>query len=176
VGIRGIAGAHLVDGGGEQAVATEDAGVFGKEAENQARHEVVHVVTAQFGAPVGVFAEQFHVEAVQAAGGADVEGVFPDLLDRGDSGERQEKTEVIGEGRIIAGDRLAIDEVLGFKGFAVGGEDELGLLFVGGRAFPQGGERGSHLALRADLEVDVVALENAAGEVGLVGIATAKPL
>jgi hypothetical protein len=45
-------------------------------------------------------------------GRLDVEGVFPDLFDRGNAGERKEETEVIGEIRIRAGDRFAIHDVL----------------------------------------------------------------
>ncbi len=80
------------------------------------------------GVPVGVFLQQLDVEPVEAAGGLDVEGVFADLLDGGDAGQRQKEAEVVVEVGVVAGDRFAIDEVLGLEGLAVGGEDELGLL------------------------------------------------
>jgi len=174
VGVRGIARAHLREGGGEEALAVEDGGVFGKEAEDQARHEVIEVFAAGGGGPLGVVLEELYVEAVQAAGGLDIEGVFADLLYGGDTGEREEKAEVLVKVGVGAGERLAVGEVLGLEAAAVGGEDELGLLAGGGGALGQGGERGGDLALGADAEVEVVALKDAAGEVGLVGIAAAE--
>ena len=78
-------------------VAVEDVGVLGEEAEDQPRHEVVHVVAARGRAPVGVVLQQLDIEPVQAAGRPDVEGAFADLLDGGDAGQRQEEAEVVGE-------------------------------------------------------------------------------
>ena len=102
--------------------------------------------------------------------GADVQGVFPDLLDRGDPGERQEEAEMIGEFRVVAGNRFAIlRQTLGLKRLAIGGEDELDLLLRRGRAVAQCGKRGGHLAFRTDLEVDIVPLEDAVGKIRLVG-------
>ena len=49
------------------------------------------------GSPFGVVLQQLDVEPVQAAGGPDVEGVFADLLDGRDAGQRQEEAEMIGE-------------------------------------------------------------------------------
>jgi hypothetical protein len=177
VGVGRIPRTHLLGGGGEQAAAVENTGVFGEKAEDQAGHEVVHVAPPLLAAPVGVFAEKFEVEAVQATGGADVKGVFPDLLDGGDAGERQEEAEVIGKRRVIADDGFAIvGKALGLQRDAIGGEDELGLLLGGGRAIPQGGKGGRDLACRADLEVNIVALEDAAGEIGLVRVTTPQAL
>ena len=99
VRVRGIPRAHLLDRGGEQAVAVEDAGVLGEEAEDQPGEEMVEVLPAGRRVPVRVLLEQLDVELVEAAGGPDVEGVFADLLDRGDAGQRQEEAEVIGESR-----------------------------------------------------------------------------
>ena len=174
VGDRMVSRAHLLDGGGEQTGIVEDAGVFRKKAEDQAGHEVVHVAVALLAAPVGIFAEEFHVKAVQAASGADVEGVFPDLLHGGDPGKRQEEAKMIREGRVVAGDCFAIGEVFCLKRDAIGGEDELGLLLGRGRTISQGCKRGGDFALWADVQVDVVALEDAAGEVG--GVGTGFPL
>ena len=78
-------------------VAVEDVGVLGEEAEDQPRHEVVHVVAARRPCPSRVVLQQLDVEPVQAAGGPDVEGVFADLLDGGDAGQRQEEAEVVGK-------------------------------------------------------------------------------
>ena len=100
---------------GEQAVAVEDVGILGEEAEDQPRHEVVHVVAALGRAPVGVVLQKLDVEPVQAAGGPDVEGAFADLLDGGDAGERQEEAEMVGEVGIGAGDGLAARQVLGLE-------------------------------------------------------------
>ena len=114
--------------------------------------------------------------AFPATGGLDVEGVFADLLDRGDAGERQKKAEVVGEISIGAGDGFALDEVFGFKRFAVGGQDELGLLAGGGGARPQRREGGRHFAFRADLDVDVIALQHPAGQIGLVRVSGLQTL
>ena len=76
MGVRRVPRAHLLDGGGEQALADEDVGVLGEEAEDQPRHEVVHVVAALGRAPVGVVLAAARRRAVQAAGRPDVEGVF----------------------------------------------------------------------------------------------------
>ena len=152
-------------------VAVEDVGVLGEEAEDQPGEEVVEVFAAGRRVPVGVLLQQLDVEPVEAAGGPDVEGVLADLLDRGDAGQRQEEAEVVGKVGVGAGDGLAVDEVLGLEALAVGGQDELGLVAGGGRTLPQRGERRRHFAFRADLDVDVVALEHPAGQVGLVRVA-----
>jgi hypothetical protein len=89
--------AHRRDGVGELALAAEDVGVLGEEAEDQPCHEVVHVVAALGCAPFGVVLQQFDIEPVEAAGGADVEGVFADLADGADARQRQEEAEVVGE-------------------------------------------------------------------------------
>src|SRR6185437_9825109 len=73
VSIGGIFGAHARDGVGEQADAVEDVGALGEEAEYQPRHEVVHVVAARGGAPIGVVLQKLDIEPVHAARGADVE-------------------------------------------------------------------------------------------------------
>ena len=135
--VRPVAVRHLVDGGGEQVVADEDVGVFGEEAEDQPRHEVVHVVAFVRAAPVGVVLDQLDIEPVEAAGRADVKGAFADLLDGGDAGERQEEAEMVGEIGVAAGDGFAGGDVLGLEVDAIGGEDELRLGAGGGGAVAQ---------------------------------------
>ena len=108
-------------------LAVEDVGVLGEEAEDQPRHEMVHVVAALGRAPFGVVLQQLDIEPVQAAGRPDVEGVFADLLDGGDAGQRQEEAEMVGKVRIGAGDRLAARQVLGLERLAVRRQDELRL-------------------------------------------------
>jgi hypothetical protein len=49
------------------AAAYEDVGVLGKEAEDEPRHEVVHVVAALRLAPVGIVLQQFDIETIEAA-------------------------------------------------------------------------------------------------------------
>ena len=83
--VRSIAVRHLVDGRGEQVTAGENIGVFGEEAKDQPRHEVVHVMAARGGAPVGVVRDQLDIEPVEAAGRADIKGAFADLLDGADA-------------------------------------------------------------------------------------------
>ena len=127
----------------KQALADEDVGVLGEEAEDQPRHEVVHVVAALGRAPFGVVLQQFDVEPVEAAGGPDVEGVFADLADGADARQRQEEAEVVREVLIGAGDGLAARQVFGLEVDAVGGQDELRLGLGRRRA---GLERGQRLA------------------------------
>ena len=98
-----------VDRGGEQALAVEDVGIFGKKAEDQPRHEVVQLLPALGSVPIGIFLQQLDVEAVEAARRLDVEGILPDLPDRRDARQRQEKAEVIMKVGVIAGDGFAID-------------------------------------------------------------------
>ena len=86
MGIRGIALAHRLDGSGEDIPSTKDPGILREEAENESSHEVVHVLAALLGSPLGIVLQQLDVKAVQAAGRLDVEGVLPDLFDRGDPG------------------------------------------------------------------------------------------
>ena len=131
MGVGRVPRAHLLDGVGEQARAVEDVGVLGEEAEDQPRHEVVHVVAALGRAPVGVVLQQLDIEPVQAAGGPDVEGVLADLLDGGDAGQRQEEAEMVGKVLVGAGDGLAARQVLGLEIHAVGRQDELRLRFGG---------------------------------------------
>ena len=146
----------------------KDVGVLGKEAEDQPRHEVVHVVAALCRAPIGVVLQQLDIEPVQAAGGPDVEGAFADLLDGGDASQRQEEAEMVGKVGIGAGDRLAGGQVLGLEGLAIGREDELGLGRGGLRARLECGQRPRSSRLPAGGDMDVVALEDAAENVGLV--------
>ena len=60
-----------------------------------------------------------------------------------------------------------VGDVLGLKTFAIGGEDEFALLPDGGRTLPQCCQRGCDFTFRANFEVNVVPLKNAA-DVGLI--------
>ena len=129
-------------------VAVEDARVLSEETEDEPRHEMVHVVAALARPPLGVVLQQLDVEPVQAARGPDVEGIFGDLLDGGDAGERQEEAEMVGKVLVGAGDRLAAREILGLEIHAVGREDELCLGLGGGGARLQSGQRPRYLSRR----------------------------
>jgi hypothetical protein len=65
VGVASVALAHLVHRLGEQAFAVEDVGVFGKEAEHQPGHEVIHVGCGARPWPSPGSLQQFDVELVQ---------------------------------------------------------------------------------------------------------------
>lgn len=119
---------------------------------------------------------QFDVELVQAPGGAHVDRVVLDLLDGGDVGQRQEEAEVIGEVWIVAGDGFATGQFFGFKGLAVGGEDELGSGLCGGGTLAQRLEGFAHCARCAHGDVDVVALEHAVGHIRCVVVAGTQAL
>ena len=81
----------------EKIVADKMSVSLGEEAEDQPRHEMVHVVPPRRRSPFGVLFQKLDIELVQAAGGPDVERVVADLLDGRDAGERQEKAEMIGK-------------------------------------------------------------------------------
>ena len=64
MGVCRLAVAHPLDGRGKETTSKEDAGVFRKEAENQAGHKVVKVVPAFGRRPVGIILEQLDIEFV----------------------------------------------------------------------------------------------------------------
>jgi hypothetical protein len=64
IGILRSTVAHLIDGGRKQVLAAENIGIFGEESENQAPHELVHVLTALFRSPVLVLLQQLDIELV----------------------------------------------------------------------------------------------------------------
>jgi hypothetical protein len=97
MGVGAVALAHLIDRVGEQAASVEDVGILGEKAEDEAGHEVIHVVPPRLGGPLRVFLQQFDVELVEPPGGPHVDGVVLDLLDGGDAGQGQEEAEVLGE-------------------------------------------------------------------------------
>jgi hypothetical protein len=154
--------AHLLDRGGEQAGAVEDAGVLGEEAEDEPRHEVVHVVAALDRAPFGIVLQQPDIKPIQATGGPDVEGAFADLFDGRDAGEWQEKAEMVREIGIGAGDGLVACQVLGLESLSVRRQDELRLGPGRRRTGLQGGQRFDGLAGGGNGDMDVVGLKDAA--------------
>ena len=62
-----------------------------KKAEDQPRHEVVHLLAALCRVPVGVGLQQLHIQAVEATRRLDVKGILPNLLDRRNARQRQKK-------------------------------------------------------------------------------------
>lgn len=161
VGVGAVTIRHPIHCCGEHIATVEDVGVFGKEAKDQPRHEVVHVMAAVGSAPVRVVLDQLDIEPVEAAGCADVKSAFADLFDGANPRQGQEETEVIGRIGIGAGNGVAGGDVLGLKVGAVGGKDELRLGLGGGRAGLEGRKGLSHLPFGAGLEVDVVGLKYA---------------
>ena len=155
--------------GGEQALSVEDVGILREEAKDQPRHEVVHVGPAFRSGPVGVLFQKLDIELVELAGGADVEAVLADLLDGGDARERQERAEVVREIAIGAGDGFAVDQILRLQVDTVRGEDELGFRRACLWAFTQGLQRLVDRARITSGNMDIVALEDAAGKVRGVG-------
>ncbi|HEV8524398.1 MAG TPA: hypothetical protein VGQ71_07845 [Terriglobales bacterium] len=124
-------------------------------------------------APFRVVFQQFDVQAIQAAGGPDVEGVFADLADGADARQRQEEAEMVWEVLEGAGDGLAAGQVFGLEVRAVRGKDELRLGLGRRRAGLESGQRLRHPTCVAGQDVDVAGLENAA-QVGLVRRPSAK--
>ena len=173
MGVGRIPRAHLFDRRGEQAGAVEDVGVLGKEAEDQPRHQMVHVMAALDGSPLGVVLQQFDIEAVETARRPDVEGAFADLPDGGDAGERQEEAEMVRELGMGAGDGLAARQVLGLERLSVGRQNELRFGPGRRRAGPQRGEGRGDLAGGGDGDMDVVRLKDTT-QVGPVRLALAQ--
>lgn len=175
VGIRCIRCAHAGDGFGEAAFADEDVGVFGKEAEDEPRHELIHIAAAFGFAPVGVVFEKLDVEAIQADGRPDIDGVLADLANRADAREGEEEAKVIGEFFVRASDGLSAREIFGLKNDAVCREDEARLRGHCRRAHAKRRERFGDSPRLCDEDMDMVPLKDAA-EIGAVRRARAETL
>jgi len=121
-------------------------------------------------------AEAVHREAkVEAAGGADVEGAFANLLDRGDAGEWQEEAEMVWEVFVFADDGCVIgSEVFRLEIAAIGGEDVFGFVASGGGAVSKLIQSGGDFSGGAGGNVNVVVLEDGTWDVGFVGFAFAE--
>ena len=167
--------AHLLNGVREGG-PHENAGIFGKEAEDEPRHEAVYVMVSFGGVPVGVGFAKLHVQTVEPPRRLDVKSVPADLRDRGDARQRQEHAKVVGEVRIVANDNSITCQVFRLELLAVGSEDQLHLGPLRGGAVPQSSKRFRHLPRWADLDVDVVGLEHTARQIGPVGRTRAEPL
>src|SRR3546814_4332829 len=107
--------------------AVKDVGIFGEKAENQPRHEMVHVRAALGDPPIGIVFQQLDIELVEAARGANVERTFAHLLDGADPGKWQEETEMIRELGEGAGDGFAACQILRLERLAVRRPAALGL-------------------------------------------------
>ncbi len=114
VRVAAIAFAELLYGVGEQGAAQENVCVFREEAEDEPRHEVVHVMPAGIGAPLGVLLQQLDIELVQATGRPHINGVVLDLADSRDAGQRQEEADMFGKAWVVGRNGLAGGEVFGF--------------------------------------------------------------
>ncbi len=81
---------------------------------------------------------------------------------------------MVGKVGVNAGDGFATGQFFRFQGLAVGGEDELGAGFGGGRAGAQGFEGVAHNTDLAGGDMDVAALEHAAGHIRCIVVAGAQ--
>ncbi len=162
MGVGRVPFAHLFDGATEKRVAQKDVGPLREEAEDQPRHEMVHVVAAGGRAPIGVFLQELDIEPVQPARRPDVEGVLADLLDGRNAGEGQEEAEMVREVGVAAGDGPAAADVLGFEPLAVRRQNEFRLRLGRRRAGLQRRQRFRDLAGGGDGDMDVVGLKDAA--------------
>jgi hypothetical protein len=161
----------------KESVAVEDVGVLGEEAEDEPRHEVVHVVTASSGAPLRIGPQQLHVKLGKPPGCPDVDGVVLDLTDRGDTSQREEEAEVIGEIRKEVRNRLLpAGQIFGFEIAAVSGEDKLGPGRGCLRACLEALEHLPRLPRRARGDMDRVDQQHRARNIRLVGVALAQAL
>ena len=139
-----------------QLLAVEDVGVFGEEAEHQARHEMVHVAAALVRGPGWVLAYQFDVALVQAPHSEHVDGVVLDLAHGGDDRQRQQETEMVWKVWKGASDSFAAGQFFGPEGLAISGKDELGLSLRRGQAYAQRLARVAHGFSCTHCQVDVL--------------------
>ena len=176
MGVGAVLLAHPLDRAGELIGSGEYVGVFGKEAEDQPRHEVIHVWTAGGSAPVGIVLQQLDIKPVETAGRLDVKGTLADLFDGADTCKGQEEPEVIREFTVFTRDRRDIGrQVFSFKSLAIRCKNKLCLGLRGGGAGLQLSKRSCDFTLSAHFEVNVVGLKHAA-LVGLVGRSAAQTL
>ena len=124
--VGAISLAHLFNGLAEKPSAVEDTRVFCEEAKNQPRHEVIHVSPALVLGPIGIFAQQLHIELVQSPCGSHINRVVLNLLDGGDAGQRQEEPEVVWEIHKVCGDGFPCDELFSLKRLTIRRQNELG--------------------------------------------------
>ncbi len=83
---------------------------------------------------------------------------------------------MVGEVQVGADDGFATSQLFGFKGLPIGGEDELGTGFGGGRAGAQRFEGSTHGAGFAYGDMDVVALEHATSQIRSIVVARTQSL
>src|ERR1700753_4007775 len=83
---------------------------------------------------------------------------------------------MVGEVGVRAGNRLAVLQLFGLEAIAIGSEDELRLGLSCRWASSQRGKGLRHRAGRGDGDVNVVSLENAAGQIRCVSRSRAQPL
>nr|WP_250698472.1 hypothetical protein [Acetobacter pasteurianus] len=164
---------HGLDGSGEQIVQ-EDPGILGKKAEDEARHEMVHVVAAFFRCPVGVFLQKFDIKTVQARRGLNINRVVFDLLDGRNARQGQEKPEPISQMREHICNVLIFRTVFRLKRHPIRGQQKPCLGRLGLGAFPEQIEGLGNMPLRTNGQMDVVALKHRSGNVRAVILA--KPL
>ena len=68
---------------------------------------MIHIMAPRGRTPLGIVLEQLDIQPVEAAGGSNVKSVLSDLLDCRNTGEWQEKTEMVGEVLVGTGDGFA---------------------------------------------------------------------
>ena len=99
---------------------------------------MVQVLPAFVSIPVRIVFQQFDVQAIQPSGRLDVEGVFPNLSNRGDSGKLQKVPEMVSQFFEFAHQRgLFRIQALRMNYTAIGCESELRFVFCSGWAFDE---------------------------------------
>lgn len=161
--------AHLLDGAGEQLLAQEDAGVLGKEAKDEAGHELVEIVPPRLALPIRIFLQQLQIEPVEAARGLNINRVVANLPNGGDASERQEKAKMIGKLGVGASNCLAQSQVFRLQKLAIGRQNELRLGRRGFGTGLQSRQRGGDGPLIARRNMNVGALQNPFRHIGGVG-------
>jgi hypothetical protein len=169
VGVGPVGVGHLLNRGSEQILTVQDVSIFGKEQEDQPRHEVVHVGAAFRRSPFGIVGPQRRVELVQTQGSPHIELGLGQLFGLAQPCQRPEEHEVVGEVLVGGRNGIARHKVFGLKRNTVSRQQEADLVAFGlGRlALTQVRQRLWHVARVAGLEVDVVRLKDAI-DVGFV--------
>ena len=115
-------------------------------------------------------------EPVEAPGCLDVKGALADLLDRGNPGQGQKETEMVGEIAVGAHDRrVQRTDFLGLKRLPISRDDEFRLPAGCRWACPQVSHGLADGSRRCNRDMNMIALENTA-DVRLVHIACAEAL
>lgn len=88
MGVGAVLLAHAFDRASELIRVSENICVFCKEAKDQPRHKMVHIMAALSSAPFRIVFKQLNVEAIEATSGLNIKRAFADFFNRADTSKR----------------------------------------------------------------------------------------